>query len=86
MKEATIKVNVSTGLHARPAAIVVSAASKFKSAITIAKGSKTVNIKSLLAVLSLGVCKDDSVIIKADGPDENLALESILSTIKGLTD
>jgi phosphocarrier protein HPr len=86
MKEATVKIKNSTGLHARPAAIVVSTASKFKSTITIEKGTKSVNIKSLLALLSLGVCKDDAVIVKAEGPDENEAIEAISAAIASLAD
>lgn len=86
MKESTIKIKNTTGLHARPAAVVVSTASKFKSNMTVKKGAKEVNLKSLLALLSLGVCLDDEIQIKADGPDENEALSAITAAIEGLKD
>ena len=65
------------GLHARPAALFVQTASKFKSQISIEKGNKTVNGKSIMGVLTLGASSGDKVTIIVDGPDENEAIEVI---------
>jgi len=65
------------GLHARPAALFVQTASKFKSEISIEKGNKTVNGKSIMGVMTLGASSGDKVTIIIDGPDENEAIEVI---------
>lgn len=84
MNEVKVRIENKIGLHARPAALLISQAAKFKSSITIKKGEKEVNLKSLMSVLSLGICEGDEVIIKADGEDENKAVKTILSIIEKL--
>lgn len=86
MKEAKVVIKNETGLHARPAATVVSEASKFKSNITVKKGEKEINLKSLLGLLSLGVCKNEEIVVKADGQDEEEAVAKIKSIIENLQD
>jgi phosphocarrier protein len=71
-----------TGLHARPASIFVNTAAKFKSNLTIAKGEKQANAKSILSVLGLGISKGTEVTISADGPDEELALCTLAELIQ----
>ncbi len=71
-----------TGLHARPASIFVNTATKFKSNLTIAKGEKQANAKSILSVLGLGISKGTEVTISADGPDEELALCTLAELIQ----
>lgn len=84
MKEAKLVIKNETGLHARPAAMVVSEAGKYKSTLTIKKGEREVNIKSILGLLSLGASKGDEITVKADGPDENEAVEAIVKMIDSL--
>lgn len=86
MKEAKVVIKNETGLHARPAATVVSEASKFKSNITVKKGEKEINLKSLLGLLSLGVCKNEEIVVKADGQDEEEAVAKLKSIIENLQD
>ena len=71
-----------TGLHARPASIFVNTAAKFKSNLTIVKGEKQANAKSILSVLGLGISKGTEVTISADGPDEELALCTLAELIQ----
>jgi phosphotransferase system HPr (HPr) family protein len=86
LKEVSTTVKNKTGLHARPAALIVSSAAKFKSTISVKKGEKEVNLKSLLSLLSLGICNNDEITIKAVGIDENEAIEKIISVLEGLVD
>jgi phosphocarrier protein len=81
-KEATVKS--STGLHARPATLLVKKASSFKSDISIENNGKKANIKSLIGVLSLGVTKDSVVKVIASGDDEALAAEEIVKLIESI--
>ena len=81
-KEVTVKS--STGLHARPATLLVKKASSFKSDLSIEFDGKKANIKSLIGVLSLGVTKNSTVKITASGNDESLAVEEIVKLINSL--
>jgi phosphocarrier protein HPr len=77
MQVSTITVNHQTGLHARPAALFVQVASKFQSRIWVELGSKKVNAKSIMGVMSLSVSKGDEVVLIADGKDEKKAMAAI---------
>ena len=77
-----------TGIHARPATILVQTATKFESDIELEYNSKKVNLKSIMGVMSLGVGKGAEVTIYADGKDEEDALTAISETLssEGLTE
>lgn len=84
MQSKEVIVKNSTGLHARPATLLVKKASSFKSDIFIEFNGKTANIKSLIGVLSLGVGKDSKIKIITSGNDEKLALDEITKLIESL--
>ncbi|NMC29275.1 MAG: HPr family phosphocarrier protein [Pelolinea sp.] len=75
----------ATGLHARPATEFVNKANTFSSKITIRNFSdgsnKTVNAKSIVLLLTLGICQGMDVEITAVGPDEVEAVESLVALI-----
>ncbi|MFZ3071578.1 MAG: HPr family phosphocarrier protein [Anaerolineaceae bacterium] len=65
------------GLHARPAAVFVQEANKFKSSIRISKDGKEVNGKSILGLLTLGINRGSIIHVSAEGEDADLAIEAI---------
>jgi phosphocarrier protein HPr len=75
--ERTIQVINKLGLHARPAAMLVQKASKFKSEIRLKKDDIEANAKSILSVMMLAAEVGSFVIIKAEGEDEAEALEAL---------
>jgi len=75
------KVIDAMGLHARPAAKLVHAASQFQSEISIESNGKKVNLKSIMGVMSLGVGQGAEITISAEGNDEVEALTSLESTL-----
>ena len=79
-KSATIKKQV--GLCARPATFLIQKANEFKCSIWIEKDERRVNAKSLLGVLSLGVARDMTINIIADGPDEVTAVDTLCNLIE----
>lgn len=79
-----VLVKNSTGLHARPATLLVKKASSFKSDVSIEFNGRKANVKSLIGVLSLGVTKNSTVKVIASGDDENLAVEEIVKLIESL--
>ncbi len=75
-----------TGLHARPAALWVQAASQYKSNIRLKKDDKEVDGKSLLSLLSLGLAAGSKVRLIVDGTDESAAadaLEKLITDLEG---
>jgi len=78
-KEATIRKQV--GLCARPATFLIQKANEFKSSIWIEKDERRVNAKSLLGVLSLGVPREATINIIADGTDEVEAVDTLCALI-----
>jgi len=79
-----VVVKNATGLHARPATLLVKKASSFKSDVSIEFNGRKANVKSLIGVLSLGVTKNSSVKVIASGDDESLAVEEIVKLIDSL--
>lgn len=78
-RDVTIKNSV--GLHARPATFFIQTANSFKSSIWVEKDDRRVNAKSLLGVLSLGIVKDMTITLIADGADESDALDGLATLI-----
>lgn len=77
MKNFSYVVTDPQGIHARPAGLLVKAAAAFSSKTTITKDGKDVDAKKIIAVMSLGVKKDDEVTVTIDGPDEDTAFDSL---------
>jgi phosphocarrier protein HPr len=78
MPERTVTVASRVGLHARPAAVFVKAASAAPMPITIAKqGKDPVSARSILAVLGLDVRHGDAVTIAADGLQADAVLDEL---------
>ena len=82
MKTVSIVVHNKVGLHARPAALFVQAAMAHQSKLTVTRGEKSGNAKSMLGILALGVHQDDEITITAEGPDEDAALAALVNLIK----
>ena len=82
MAEKTYKIIEETGIHARPATLIVREAGKFNSNIELEYNGKTVNLKSIMGVMSLGIAKGAEITISASGADENDALSALEETMK----
>ncbi|SFC74266.1 HPr family phosphocarrier protein [Clostridium uliginosum] len=81
-----VLVKNGSGLHARPATLLVKKASSFKSDVSIEYNGKKANVKSLIGVLSLAVTKDALIKVTASGDDEALAVEEIAKLVETLED
>lgn len=86
MIEKEVVVKNGSGLHARPATLLVKKASGFKSDVSIEFNGKKANVKSLIGVLSLAVTKDATIKVVASGDDEALAVEEIVKLVESLED
>ncbi|MGT2741930.1 phosphocarrier protein HPr [Streptococcus plurextorum] len=81
MASKVFNIVAETGIHARPATLLVQTASKFASDITLEYKGKSVNLKSIMGVMSLGVGQGAEVTISAEGADEAEALAAIEETM-----
>ncbi|MBR7024674.1 MAG: HPr family phosphocarrier protein [Selenomonadaceae bacterium] len=81
MTEATATIENKTGIHARPASQFVQKASSFKSKVQIKAKGKTVDAKSILMIMSMGLVKGTEVTLVADGPDEKEAVAALKQMI-----
>ena len=77
MQSFTYTINDELGLHARPAGMLVKEVAKHKSVIMIDNGTKQVNAKKLMAVMSMGVKKGHTVTVTAEGEDEAEAIAAM---------
>lgn len=82
MEKREFHIVAETGIHARPATLLVQAASKFNSDTNLEYNGKSVNLKSIMGVMSLGVGQGADVTITADGDDAKEAIEAIADTMK----
>ncbi|MFD1066480.1 phosphocarrier protein HPr [Oceanobacillus locisalsi] len=82
MKAQTFKITAETGVHARPATLLVNKAGQFDSEIEVSYKGKNVNLKSIMGVMSLGIPKGAEIEISADGNDEEEALQGVADVIK----
>lgn len=82
MEKRDFHIIAETGIHARPATLLVQAASKFGSDVNLEYNGKSVNLKSIMGVMSLGVGQNGDVTITAEGDDEKDALDAIADTMK----
>ena len=78
----TTRIVNKLGLHARPSAMLVTAASKFTSEVFFKKDDLRVNGKSIMGVMMLAAEKGSELVVEADGPDEEEAMAEIVRVIE----
>ncbi len=86
MIEKEVIVKNKLGLHARPSALLVRKASKFKSEITLVKDGVEVNGKSIMGLMMLAAEMGSKIIIRAEGEDEEKAVEALATLFENKFD
>ncbi len=77
MKEKELLIENRLGLHARAAAQIVKTASAYTSKITLMKDGLEVDGKSIMGIMMLAAAKGSSILLAAQGADEEQAAESL---------
>lgn len=77
-----IVVRCESGLHNMQATYFVQKANEFDCSIWVESGSRKMNAKSLLGIMSLGVITGASVVLTADGADAEAAVEALESLLQ----
>ncbi len=75
-------VNNKDGIHARPSAQLVEAASKYKSNVKLIKNGMEANCKSVMDIMILGIVYKEEIEIVADGEDAEEALKEVTDLVK----
>lgn len=81
MAELRLTVIDPSGLHARPAARFVQAASRFTSRIVIRQDGREADAKSLIALLGLTIRPSTEITLSAEGPDADDALAALAAEL-----
>ena len=77
MIERTVKVKLSEGLESRMAAEFVQVACQYRSEIHVSVDDKTVNAKSIMGMMMLGMVENENVNLQVQGPDEEEAIAAL---------
>ena len=77
----TVTVVHRQGLHARPAALFVQFAKRYASRVTVKKGRKIVDGKSIMGLLTLAAHAGARIVIVTDGSDAQEALEQLCQLV-----
>ncbi len=82
MADRTLVVASAHGLHARPAALFVKAATDSGASVHLRKGERTVDAKSILGVISLGIDHGDEVTLAVEGGDDEAVLDELAAFLE----
>lgn len=80
--EKLVTITNASGLHARPAGMFVKKAAEFKSTVEVNAKGKTVNAKSIMGIMSLGLAQGDELTIVANGEDQEAAVNALAELIE----
>jgi phosphocarrier protein len=81
MKSLPVTIVNKLGLHARAATRLVNCASGFTADVRLVRGARSVNAKSIMGVLTLAAATGAELVVEAEGPDEEAAVEAIATLI-----
>ncbi len=83
MIEKSIEIQLTSGLEARPVAVLVQVASQFESSVYLESEGRKVNAKSIMGMMTLGLNSGESVKVLCDGKDEEQAMTSVENFLSG---
>ena len=83
MLKKTMTIGLSSGLEARPVAMLVQIASQYESMIYVENQNARVNAKSIMGMMTLGMGAGEEITISADGADESAAMDEIEKYLVG---
>jgi phosphocarrier protein len=82
MVQREVEIRNRLGLHARAAARFVHAASRFRARVTLSRGGRTMDGKSILGILLLAASHGTRLTLAAEGEDEQRAVEALTALVE----
>ncbi len=86
MKEVQITIINKLGLHARAASKLVSISNQFESRMELGRSGRFVDAKNIIALLLASMSKGTEITLRADGSDEDAAIEAVCTLIRNRFD
>ena len=83
MLEKSIKPQLDGQLEARPIAMLVQVASQYDSTVYLETEGRRINAKSIMGMMSLGLCAGEELTVAAEGADEQTAVDNIEKFLSG---
>ena len=83
MKTKVVQVLREQGMDAMSVALCVQKASQFDASLYLRDGTRRMNAKSLMGMMTLGLMAGDSVTVEAEGADEDAALSGLCDFFEG---
>lgn len=83
MSSRTVTIKLSSGLEARPIAMLVQIASRFQSSVYMESAARKVNAKSIMGMMTMGLNAGEQVTVIADGADEENAISELEAFLSG---
>ncbi|MGB9473673.1 MAG: HPr family phosphocarrier protein [Candidatus Udaeobacter sp.] len=80
--EKDVPISNRLGLHARPAAMFVRIASRYRAEVWVSKEGEEVNGKSIMGLMMLAAGQGSKLHIRCEGPDADKAVEELEALIK----
>ncbi|HBG3739888.1 HPr family phosphocarrier protein [Clostridioides difficile] len=80
--EKVVSIKNASGLHVRPAGMFVKKAAEFKSTVEVVAKDKTVNAKSIMGIMSLGLAQGEELKLVVNGEDEEVALAAMVELVE----
>ncbi|HBG0288707.1 TPA: HPr family phosphocarrier protein [Clostridioides difficile] len=80
--EKVVSIKNASGLHDRPAGMFVKKAAEFKSTVEVVAKDKTVNAKSIMGIMSLGLAQGEELKLVVNGEDEEVALAAMVELVE----
>ena len=77
MLKKVITIEGQNSSEAKPVAMLVQVASQYESRIYMETGSKRVNAKSIMGMMTLALMEGMDILVEADGNDETAAVSEI---------
>ncbi len=77
MKQFEYTVRDPLGIHARPAGLLAKEAKRFSSVCTLTKNGQTKKLTQLMLLMSMGIKQGDTVLVTAEGADEEEAIAAL---------
>ncbi|TMD26797.1 MAG: HPr family phosphocarrier protein [Chloroflexi bacterium] len=84
--EVAVTLPAAVALHARPAAMFVKTAMRFRCRVTVGVNGRVADAKSILAVLALGATGGTRLVLGAEGEDAPAALDALAACVSGLVE
>jgi phosphocarrier protein HPr len=83
LTETDLLIRNQLGLHARACALFVKTAARFRAQVFVARDDLEVNGKSIMGVMMLAAEEGSTIRVRADGPDEALAVAALQELVDG---